>query len=49
MVTRKINGIPVVYDPGEQETASVISEAVESSLHIIEQSWGLGKPKDCCR
>ena len=47
MVTRKINSITVVYDPSELETVEVISDAVERSLHLIHESWGLGNPDDC--
>ena len=41
------NDITVVYDPSELETVEVISDAVERSLHLIQESWGLGNPEDC--
>jgi len=37
----------VVYDPSEVDTAEVIRDAIERSLHLIQESWGLGKPEDC--
>ena len=40
--------IPIVSDPGEQATADLIGGACAEALQFVQESWGLGAPKDCC-
>ncbi len=47
MQSRIIDGISVVFDSSEQETAELICEAVAKTLPLVEESWGLGRPGDC--
>jgi len=47
MSSRTIGDITVVYDAGELDTAELLSDTVADVLHLIQQSWGLGSPKDC--
>ena len=47
MQSRIINGITVIFDPGDQDTAELICETTDTALQLIQESWGLGKPEDC--
>lgn len=47
MQSRRVGGITVVFDPGEQDTAELIRDAAASVLRLIQESWGLGPPADC--
>ncbi|PKO19138.1 MAG: hypothetical protein CVU39_00885 [Chloroflexi bacterium HGW-Chloroflexi-10] len=47
MPSRTISDITVVYDVGELATAELLSDTVAKVLPLIQESWGLGGPKDC--
>jgi hypothetical protein len=48
METRSIlPGLTLFYDPEEGEAAELIRSACEKSVRIIQECWGLEKPKDC--
>jgi hypothetical protein len=47
MQSRAVGGITVVFDPSEQDTAELISDAAAKALSLIQESWGLGRPEDC--
>ena len=47
MPSRRVNHISVVFDPSETDIAELICEAVAKALKLIQESWGLGEPKDC--
>jgi hypothetical protein len=47
MPTKIIDRIAVVYDPGDLETAELISNSVSQTLSLIQTSWGLSAPDRC--
>jgi hypothetical protein len=47
MPSRIINGISVIFNSRQQDTAELICDTVDQSLQLIQESWGLGKPDDC--
>ncbi len=47
MITRTTGTIALVYEPGEQETADLISSACEKALGLVQETWGLGPPQGC--
>jgi hypothetical protein len=47
MQSRPADGIMVVFDSGEQDTAELISDATAKALRLIQESWGLRSPADC--
>jgi hypothetical protein len=40
-------GIPIVYDPAEEDTAGMIRGVCEQTLRLVREGWGLPPPKDC--
>jgi hypothetical protein len=47
MLSKTINSIRVVFNPGEADTAEVIGKAITKTLFLIQESWGLSSPPDC--
>ena len=47
MPSKIINGITVVFDHSEGDTAEVIRDAASRALAVIKDSWGLVTPQDC--
>ncbi len=47
MATRKIGNIKLIYSSSETATANLIAEAIEKSLRLAGELWGLDPPADC--
>ncbi len=47
MQSRTFSGVTVVFDSSDQETAALICEAIEKTLGLIQEGWGLRRPEDC--
>lgn len=47
MKSKTIGNVMLVYDPGEQETADLISGVCEKGIQLAQQNWGLEPPEDC--
>jgi hypothetical protein len=40
-------GVTLIFDPPEQDTADVIGSACAKAVPIVQESWGLRLPADC--
>lgn len=47
MKSIKVSKIILVFGPGEQETADLISGACGKALQLAQEKWGLEPPEDC--
>jgi hypothetical protein len=47
METRWVEGIRLLYDAQECETADLIEDACERAIELCRENWGLGAPADC--
>ena len=47
MTSRTIGNVVLVYAPGEQDTADLISGACEKAIQLAQENWGLEPPEDC--
>ncbi len=47
MKSRTTGNVVLVYDPGEQDTADLISGVCEKAIQLAQESWGLEPPEDC--
>ncbi len=47
METMTVCGLPLLYDAEECETAGLVGEAVEKSVHLLKETWNLDVPRDC--
>ena len=47
MKSRTIGNLVLVYDPGEQDTADLISGACKMAIQLAQENWGLEPPEDC--
>jgi len=42
-----IGNIALVFNPGEQDTADLISQACEKAITLAQENWGLDPPENC--
>lgn len=47
MQLKIVNDVTVFFDTSELDTAQMISDTTAQAFHLIQDSWGLGKPEDC--
>lgn len=40
-------GMPIMYPTGEERTARCMADAVEGTVKVLEDRWGLPRPKRC--
>lgn len=47
MKSNTIGKVVLVFDPGEQDTAELISGACEKAIQLAQEMWGLKPPEEC--
>lgn len=47
MKSRTIGNVILVYAPGEQDTADLISTTCEKAIRLAQENWGLDLPEGC--